>query len=281
MTGALHVGPLSFPFELLLVLAAATAGSLAGGRIARKLGVHGDPGFTRLIFVGLVAARLGFVIQFHDAYRLAPLGILDIRDGGWNAAAGIAVAWAYALVLAWRRRPAFRPVAGALATATAIWALGTTTLALWPADPTRLPAIHLATLDGRTASLSLSQFEGKPVVVNLWATWCPPCQREMPVLEAAQREHPDVHFVFLNQGESAVQVGGFLRAQKLVLRNVLLDESSKAAAQFGHRVLPATLFFDAQGRLVDTRLGELSRATLAQRLQAIVSLPSSQPQPSP
>lgn len=276
MNGALQIGPLSVPFALLLVLGAIALGSLVSDRIARKLGILADAEFTRLIFIALLGARLAFVIQFRDAYRLAPLSILDIRDGGWNAWAGIAAAWAYALILVWRRRPTFKPLAGALAAATTLWALGTATLALWPASTTRLPAIQLASLDGR--AVSLSQFEGKPTVVNLWATWCPPCQREMPALETAQREHPDVHFVFLNQGESAVKVGRFLSAQKLGLRNVLLDERGEASGQFGQRALPTTLFFDAQGRLADTRIGELSGATLAQRLQAIVSLPLSQPQ---
>jgi hypothetical protein len=61
-------------------------------------------------------------------------------------------------------------------------------------------------------------------------------------------------------------VQGFLAANRLALRNVLLDPQGLAAAQFRARGLPATLFFDASGRLVTTRVGELSAATLAEHM---------------
>ena len=117
--------------------------------------------------------------------------------------------------------------------------------------------------------LDLRQAPGVPTVVNLWATWCPPCRREMPVLGAAQQARPDVHFVFLNQGESAQQVATYLARSGLALRNVLLDGRGEAGATLGHRSLPTTLFFDASGRLVDTRVGELSEASLAERLATL------------
>ena len=86
------------------------------------------------------------------------------------------------------------------------------------------------------------------------------------MLDAAQRSRPDVNFVFLNQGESAQQVAAYLRKSGLALQNVLLDGRSEAGVALGHRALPTTLFFDARGRLVDIRQGELSEASLAERL---------------
>jgi len=133
----------------------------------------------------------------------------------------------------------------------------------------RLPALTMQSVAGQ--SVALADFQGKPTVVNLWATWCPPCRREMPVLHAAQTERSEVNFVFLNQGESAAKVQAYLTAQQLPLRNVLLDAHGEVGVQMGHRALPTTLFFDAQGRLVDTRVGALSRATLAQRLDTLSS----------
>ena len=130
-----------------------------------------------------------------------------------------------------------------------------------------MPKLALQSMDGTT--IALASFEGRPTVVNLWATWCPPCQREMPVLHAAQRSRPDVNFVFLNQGESAQQVAAYLGKSGLALRNVLLDGRGEAGAALGHRALPTTLFFDSRGRLVDTRVGELSEATLAERLASL------------
>ena len=77
-----------------------------------------------------------------------------------------------------------------------------------------------------------------------------------------------MHFVFLNQGETADKVGTWLRARNLHMRNMLIDETRAAGAAFKQSALPMTLFFDAQGRLVSTRIGELSAATLAERLAA-------------
>ena len=130
-----------------------------------------------------------------------------------------------------------------------------------------LPALSFTSLEGR--SVNLVEFKGKPTVVNLWATWCPPCVREMPMLHQAQVDHPDVNFVFLNQGESADKVGVWLQTRKLLMRNVLMDVDRKAGAAFKHRALPTTLFFDPMGRLVSTRIGELSAATLSKRLRGL------------
>jgi thiol-disulfide isomerase/thioredoxin len=101
------------------------------------------------------------------------------------------------------------------------------------------------------------------VLVNLWATWCPPCQRELPLLQRAQREHPELEFVFLNEGEAGPLVAAFLTSRGFALRNVLLDIKGQAGAEYGGGALPTTLMFDAQGSLVRTHVGELSAGTLA------------------
>lgn len=276
MSGALQLGPFTLAWQLIVVLAAVALASMVGHWLARRGGVDVDPQLFRLLIVAVVAARLAFVVLFFDAYRASPLGILDIRDGGWRPLPGLAAAWLYALWVGWRRR-AFRvPVWSALGSATLVWVVGSLVLVAVSPSKATLPAISLTGLDGR--QVSLRQFEGKPTVVNLWATWCPPCRREMPVLAQAQERHPEIHFVFLNQGEAAAKVTAFMSAEKLALRNVLLDRQGEASGKFGQRALPTTLFFDASGRLVDTRIGEVSLATLTERLQALrLPNPSSTP----
>ena len=273
MSGAVQIGPFTLPWQLLLILGAIAVSSLVGQHLARKSGIDVEPQLFWLLLVAVVVARLAFVVQFLDAYRASPLGIFNIRDGGWRALPGLVAAWAYAIFLGLRHRPLRVPVWSALASATLIWAVGVVGLSTLGPKGTPLPAITLMNLKG--APVSLRQFEGEPTVVNLWATWCPPCRREMPVLAQAQRDYPDVHFVFLNQGESADKVVNFLAREKLVLRNVLLDVQGETPHQFGQRALPTTLFFDARGRLVDTRIGEVSRATLAERLQTLQAAGSS------
>ncbi len=131
-----------------------------------------------------------------------------------------------------------------------------------------MPALTLQALNSG-APVELSGFVGRPTVVNLWATWCPPCVREMPVLQAAQQQHADVHMVFVNQGESAEKVQAWLAGRGLVLNNVLLDRRGQSTAALDAAGLPTTLFYDAQGRLVARRIGELSPATLAEQLARI------------
>jgi len=269
MTETLQLGPLVLSLPLLLGAAAFFLASFVGRRLARAQAADVERHLLRALLLGLVTARLAFVVQFRDAYLKAPLDILDIRDGGWHAALGLGAALAYAGVVLARRAALRKPLAGAVAAGAGLWLAGALVLSANAPDEVRMPQLALPSMDGTT--VALATFEGRPTVVNLWATWCPPCQREMPVLHAAQLSRPDVHFVFLNQGESAQQVAGYLGKSGLALRNVLLDGRGEAGAALGHRALPTTLFFDARGRLVDTRVGELSEASLAQRLASLSS----------
>lgn len=127
-----------------------------------------------------------------------------------------------------------------------------------------LPDLALMTLEERPARLS--SYMGAPVVLNLWATWCPPCRREMPVLEQAQTAFPDVAFVLVNQGESAQQARAYLESEGLNLTDVLLDPSSEAMREMRTGGLPTTFFFDAQGRMVDLHLGEITMADLESKI---------------
>jgi thiol-disulfide isomerase/thioredoxin len=268
----ISIGPLAVPVALLVVLAAVTAGWWAGERIGVRRGVPTTWALYVLLAAALVAARLAFVVQYRSAYLDAPLSMLDIRDGGWRPLAGLFGAALAAALLAIWRKPLARPLLAAVAGAGAVWAAGTLSLVALAPSPPRLPGLTLPSLAG--APVALDRFEGKPIVVNLWATWCPPCRREMPVLQHAQQRYPDTQFVFLNQGEEPAAVGRFLAANHLTLANVLLDQGGRAGVQLGQRALPTTLFFDARGRLVDTRVGELSAATLAERLEKFTPSPT-------
>lgn len=137
-----------------------------------------------------------------------------------------------------------------------------------PKKPVAADAI-MSSLDGRP--VPISQFHGKPTVINLWATWCPPCRREMPAFQDGQKSNPDIHFVFANQGEAVAIVDAYLSQENLSLDNVLLDEQGSLGHDINSRGLPTTLFLDGSGRLVDIRLGELSPATLQDRINALRS----------
>lgn len=267
MTQSLQIGPLALPYGLLVTMAAFGLGWFIARRLARTAGIDADPLLTRMLLVGLVAARLAFIWQWRAPYFDAPLSILDIRDGGWDAAMGLAAACLYGLYRM-RGAPGLRkPVLAAVLATGLVWALGSVAITMGSREAVPLPQISPAALDGR--AVPLAGFVGKPAVINLWATWCPPCRREMPVLQQAQGANPDVNFVFVNQGEKADAIQSFIDRQGLTLRNVLVDERLQTGSALGHRALPTTLFFDARGQLVSTRIGELSQATLAQRLSEL------------
>lgn len=272
MTQALQIGPLSLPFTLLLVLGTVLAAHAVAQWRGRKAGVDVEPQLFRILLIAVVCARLAFVWRYRVSYGGDLLGMIDIRDGGWSPQAG-GVAACIATLFFLRRRGTHRPpLATAMGVAGLIWIGGSVALALSAPAGVALPDLSLKAVDGQT--VALRRFEGRPTVVNIWATWCPPCVREMPVLQRAQAAHADVNFVFLNLGESADQVQKFLKAHRLDVRNVLLDAEGRVARHVGQRALPTTLFFDASGLLVDTRVGEVSDATLAQRLGPLLPIAS-------
>lgn len=262
----LAVGPLMIPFSLLALMAATLLGEFAAKRWLRARGYAPQVPTGRILFLALIAARLVFVAQHADDYLANPWSIVDIRDGGWNIPGGFIGAWLAGLWLMLRDKPRAASVFGGLAVASITWAMAYGILGMYE-DAPALPKATLSTLTQQP--VSLESFTGKPMVINLWASWCPPCRREMPVFQHWQRQRPDVNFVFVNQGEAQETIEAFLAEQALALDNVLLDEASQTGLAIGQRALPATLFFDADGKWVETRMGELSNATLGERLQRL------------
>lgn len=267
MSNAIQFGPLLLPFTLLLVFGSAGSTLALGKWLAKETSADVDRTLWHALLLGVLTARLAFVYEYREMYLASPLTSLDIRDGGWNPTFGILGTWLYALYRD-RRMPAIRrPLRWALGVGTAVFVVGTAILSLGPASGQKLPTLAFTSLEGKT--VSLGDFAGKPTVVNLWATWCPPCVREMPVLHEAQLKHTDVNFIFLNQGEDSEQVRRWLTSHRLPLQNVLLDPDRKASETFQQKGYPSTLFFNARGEHVSTRIGELSSATLSDNLRAL------------
>jgi thiol-disulfide isomerase/thioredoxin len=261
--------------QAALMLAALAAGLFA----ARWAGKADWPAvrtvLVRALAIGLVIARFAYVMRWRAAYAEHPWQLLDLLDGGFDVEFGTGVA-ALVAITSMRQHPqARRGVVAAFAAAALIWLPGSIALMARSAPGPSLPTVALADLEG--ARLSLDSFKGKPVVVNLWATWCPPCRRELPLLMQAQRERPDLHVVFVDQGEPGAEVAAYLASQQLAPRNLLLDEAKQTGAAFDQRGYPTTLFFDPQGRLVARHLGELTEAALAERLSRLKAAGPSNP----
>jgi thiol-disulfide isomerase/thioredoxin len=260
------IGPFFFAPGLLLACLALLVTLGTGHAAGLRSKVRAEPLLWICIAAAVLAARAAYVLRYRAAYAEAPLQMLDMRDGGFAPAIGVGAGLLLGGLLAWRRPAERKAVLAGLLAGSLAW-FGGTALLSGLQDRQALPRLDLARLDG--TPVALASLSGRPLVVNLWASWCPPCRREMPVLDQAQRRYPGVDFVFVNQGESAREVEAYLKAEGLALGQVLLDRTNRLGHATGSPGLPTTLFFDARGRLVERRMGELSMASLAQGLEAL------------
>ncbi|MCU9952925.1 TlpA family protein disulfide reductase [Burkholderia sp. BKH01] len=212
------------------------------------------------LLIGLIAARVGYIARWWSDYFAAPKSIVALGDGGFTWWIGLPVALAY---IGWRSRrlPGLaRPALAGIAAGMLAWGAAQGVLATFDRTAAPLSALRVETLDA--TPVAPNSYAGKPVVVNLWATWCPPCQREMPILAQAQQDYPGVSFLMINQGEDVQTVRAFLEREGLRFDHVLLDRSLGAMRTYGSRGLPTTLFFDERGKLVESHMGEITAARL-------------------
>lgn len=260
------VGPLSLSIEHVLLILAFVVALIVGAIAGRKQKTPISGSLADIFLVAMVSARIGFVVRYFEHYENDWLGMIDIRDGGFDMVTGLVVALAFSAWLMWRRASIRRALGTAVVAGVVTWGFTTGAIALINQQTSGLPDVALTDMQERPVTLE-NIAEGQPMVVNLWATWCPPCIREMPVLEQAQQRYPQIRFVFANQGEHPETINRFLDEQALELANSLSDRAGELGRVVGSHGLPTTLFYNAEGELVDSHMGELSQASLARNLE--------------
>lgn len=265
--GLVNLGGAAVSIDLILFLAACLGGMLSVIRAVAPDWKRTAFILLKIVLLGLLAARSAHVYLHAERYAHAPWTAADLTDGGFVVFAGFAAAIVATAWYAWRNRAIRHPLVLAVTVGFFIWGGGLQVFWLLRADQIALPKITLRALDDSPAAVE--DFIGKPIVVNLWATWCPPCLREMPLLASAQQQHPGITFLFPNQGESGQLVRQFLQARSPGIRNVLLDPAGQFPVHVGSQALPVTLFFSQRGILLHKHVGELSTAALEQAIAAL------------
>jgi thiol-disulfide isomerase/thioredoxin len=221
--------------------------------------------FNGMALAWLLGARLGHVALNLESYLAAPLDILKIWQPGFHGLWGLLAALIWT---GWTLRAHLLRLIGAMAMlvgASSLWLVLVTLAPLGGGmSLASLPDLTLEDLEGN--AVNLQDLRGERVLVNLWATWCPPCLREMPLLEAAGKRD-GVTVVVANQGEDLLQALRYLDEQNLSFEYALLDPHQELMVQMESPGLPTTVLFDAEGRAVERHVGELTRAQLDDWLQ--------------
>jgi thiol-disulfide isomerase/thioredoxin len=139
----------------------------------------------------------------------------------------------------------------------------------------RAPGVQSGTLAPSTSGVTLTgqpfrleQLQGKPVFVNLWATWCPPCRAELPDLARAAKAHPEVQFVGLTMSSSKMSDARTLITEAGVgYEIVFIDAASEARWKVS--TVPSSVLLDKDGRIVWMRAGEVDEGDVAAAINAL------------
>lgn len=134
------------------------------------------------------------------------------------------------------------------------------------------PDFELKTIEGET--VKLSDLRGQAVLVNLWATWCPPCRAEMPAIEKIYTEYKDEGFVVLavnmTYQDTFSNIAPFIDEYGLTFP-ILLDETGSAGAAYQLRSLPSSFFIGRDGIISEVVIGgPMAEALLRTRVEEIL-----------
>ena len=131
--------------------------------------------------------------------------------------------------------------------------------------PGPVPAPDFTVYDEAGNEVHLSDYRGKPVVVNFWASWCGPCRMEMPEFQEKHLElGGEVQFLMINMTggrETGATARGFIAGQGYTFP-VLYDTEGDAAVTYGAYALPTTYFIDAEGYAIAQARGAINSETL-------------------
>lgn len=255
--GGAALGPVVLSAERAAVLAGFLILVIFAGLLSRRRGERINRWATGAALATFLGARAGFVLMHFDVFRSDPLSVLAVWQGGFSLVGGTI---GFVLASLWFMRRDRVLIVPALILSFAGSAVGTAIWLLLAGEGAALPDhVRLVELDG--SPVRPAEWHGRPVVINLWASWCPPCRREMPMMAEIAAAGTGVELIFVNQGENAATIRRYLSQEDLLIHPIL-DPGHQLMQHFNAMGLPATLFIDAEGRLAFAYMGEISHAQL-------------------
>jgi thiol-disulfide isomerase/thioredoxin len=132
---------------------------------------------------------------------------------------------------------------------------------------TTLPALTLRPLDGDGASLEVGDVTG-PAVVNLWATWCAPCRKELPAFQEVSEDRPDVRFIGVDIAEDAAKARDYLDELGVTFEQYL-DDRGELTDALGTAALPVTLVIGTDGAVTSRHVGPMTVDDLGRALDDV------------
>jgi thiol-disulfide isomerase/thioredoxin len=128
-----------------------------------------------------------------------------------------------------------------------------------------VPTWNLPSLANHSQSVALSQFLGRPLIINFWASWCPPCRAEMPALQRAASQFTGrIAFVGLDTQDEASAGLAFARSRDVTYP--LASDNAQVSSAYGVYGLPTTFFISANGEIVGKQVGGMTLL----RLEALI-----------
>ncbi len=238
---------------------------------------------------GVIGARLGFVLMNWSAFQGAPWTALYFWQPGYSPTWGLLAGAMYAAWRLWQspvgeRLSLLKALGGGYAVGAilAVSVLGTMNIFAGPQiarTGERVPDFALVDLNGD--AVRFSDLTGRAVVLNFWATWCPPCRREMPLLDAFQKEYSarGLTVVGVDVGEDMELVRRFIESIDVEYPIWVdppgappgFDRSQSIHRRFGGVGLPTTIFIDREGVVQKRHLGELNRAILQSQAEDLLN----------
>ncbi len=137
--------------------------------------------------------------------------------------------------------------------------------------PQPAPAFALTNLAGK--QVSLADYKGKPLLINIWATWCAPCVAELPELQNLQNARKDVLTLLeINYKEPGEAVATFIKKNNYTME-VLLDEKGDVGRDYQMFGLPTSYFVDRNGVIQHTYMGDMTKEIINDGLKKISVAP--------